>query len=440
MKLFLLGLLIFLGQAFAKDSVPSAKLILENYYFKNLSARQNSILRSITVNVAAEQKDYMIIIKDSNLGVEQLMYKLELEINKKKGVYQITARIRNALSKKVYKEYIANNVLSDHLILRSEYALRLIFELENTQAFKEIEKKLPTTTASKKNRQKRKNNSLNLASTSKEKIDFRKRIMDIKSDIPQKINEAKEENTNKEKNQNKTKSSSNNLINKEKGSDNQKRLDEIPLQWVHKYSLGAGYSIYSVEVQDSRIGIETLNISNDLSLLKLEGLITTTTPYSKKIKLRGSFNYFNIRTENEIELEDFYEMSLLIGYEYLPYKFYLGLSTETLVFGSVPTIGGEIQPSTIDNYNLQLWTSFTYRLYDASLAISRVFMSSNSSEHDISTESASSLNMELMLSRRIIELSKKIIVYTSMERKHYSNEIDIDVSSSRISFGAHYSF
>jgi hypothetical protein len=440
MNFILLGLLSFFSLALANDSAPSSKLILENHYFKDLSARQNSIIRSITVNVAAEQKDYMLIIKDSNFGVEQLMYRLELEINNRKGLFQITARIRNALNKKVYKEFKATDVLSRNLLLQTEYALRLIFELEDTLAFKEIKKKLPLPTTTKQNRQRKKNNSLNLESKSKEKIDFRKRIMDIKVDIPQMITEAKEENETKEKNLNKTTSNNPKIKKRIKSSDNQKSSKSKSLPWIHKYSIGSGFAQYNVEVKDSRIGIETLNIRNELSLLKLEGLIYTTTPYSESLKLRGNFTYFSVQTEDKVQLDNFYDFGILAGYEPANYKLYGGFSTETLIFGSVPTIGGGIQPSKIDNYNLQLWASYSLTAYEASIGISRAFISTNKSEHDISTASASSLNIELLISRKIIELNKSILVYASMERKHYSNELDIDVSSSRISFGAYYNF
>jgi hypothetical protein len=264
--------------------------------------------------------------------------------------------------------------------------------------------------------------------------------MDIKTDIPLMITEAKKENETAKKNQIKIESSTSTPDGKSLESNNLKSPEGNSEPWSHTYSIGAGYSLYNVEVKDSRIGIETLNIKNELSLLKVEGVMTTTTPYSKVIKLRGKFSYFSIRTEDDVELDDFYEFGIFAGMESGKFKFYTGFSTETLVFGSVPTIGDGIRPSTINNYNLQLWAAYSISHYEASISISRVFISANNSDHEISTSNATSLNIELMATRQIIEFTKNLLVYTSLEQKHYSNEIDIDISSSRISFGASYRF
>jgi len=445
MRILTIFILILWNHSYSQPSKETDELILDNYWFSSVSSDQNSILKSLIVSVVAEQREYSIVIKDSNNQVNRFMYKLEINIDKSSDGFEISVLLRNTKSKKVYRNYTAKEVPPVDLLLQTEYVLRLIFELQNTAKFKEIEKQIQkrANTLKQKTLNKRGSNSLK-EPPSKQKIDFRKRIMDIKVDIPLKISQAKEKKEAEEDTEKKKLIKKNAAIQmaKRKKTESLKEKQEISnsAPWKNEYSLAFGYSSSNIEVMDSRVGIETLQVRNEISFVEVGGDIITTTPFAKMMKLKTKLLFHKVLTEDEVPLDDYLEYSFLVGYVAAQFDIYIGLNKDTIVFGSVPTIGGGIQPSVVDNYNFEVDFTYSLRPYSARFEFRTLLVSQNKSLHNIETEQAALMDIKLSIGRQIVELSNNLGVSVSLFKRSYSNNKDIEVGSIGYSFGTYYAF
>ena len=448
---FISKLIIILGFTFSYNVLSQTKtLVVPNFFSKNLTTKENSFVKSLIIRIAAEQSEYRLLIKRSNSILGESHKLLKLNFSKiRKGI--ITGQITDSLTKQIYRKKVVNLKNRNFLLISTEYLLRNLFDIENDERREEILDKIPELEQLRqrppRSRQKKAKSQTAIEQT-KAKIDFKSRIMSIKQDLPEKLEETKKSNEKekgkeKEK-QNKSELSSQSSKQKAKSESNKQRNKNKAQGLSYDYTVFSGIQRSQHLVSDSRVLVDTVVLRNDIMQFQIgaEVAVKNVSKFAENLKL--SMSYLTYLDSDTVELENVLNYSALLesNFEKVNLTTSAGLKKDSIIFGSVPEFGGGILPSKIDNILFHLSATYNYNPLQLGLTLgsSLLIVSSNSSSHFIDTSESQYQKFEIGLTKNFSVFNIDFKTGLDYTRQFYSNQKDLEIESHVFSADISYVF
>lgn len=401
------------------------ELVIPNYKNKLITSTENQIIRSTLIRVSAEQKEYEMVFKDRNVDINQPYLFLSIDILEvNKSEFKIELSILSLKTKKIIKKIIADPFDKRFIIKKFEMALRVLFNMAKITDLNPEEKE--TIIERKERISKKKVATKNNAREQEKKtIDFKKRILNIKIDLPKTIKKEKEKIAEEEKRKKKNTNKNNENISTKK-DNNEITLPIISDQkkWNRKYTLYAEYITESLKIMDSRNGFDEVIISNQLNFYSISALAEFIPPQSDDFIFLTQFAIVIPLTQLEDELSRYTEIKLGGRYSLEKIKSEIEVSyyMTSKVFISLPVQGDGLKASKIDStfidftgrkkFNHFFTADFTYLFH---------LKSENKSSHLIETSNYKFTSYRLGLIYNFEDYLQESSLYARIKQESFDN-------------------
>lgn len=434
MKYFIIfSLMLTIFESFAQTTKKT--LVVPNFKSKELSAKENSIIKGLIARVSAEQVKYQLLFKNDNLALTQRYDQLDLNFSSLERNKKVSASLIDLKTSKTIKFFNVEIKNRNNLIIKTEFLLRKIFNLEDTERFKEIIKKFPelippqkllkAPTQQRPYREK--------IAPPRETVDFRQRILNIKQDLPSKLEESKvsieEEKTAKKASEKPAQKPNINETNRDTlNKDPKKKIN--PDKIITNYDFSVKYFVNQYLLVDSRVLVEDVILRNDSQQLAIGGRAHLTNIKSFVSNLHLELFYLYFSTIDELEFDNYLEGSIDTIYQlYEDLDLQLGLSKDSMIFGSLPVRGENIQPSKLDIFYLKVMPRYEISSLNTTIFLESALLlfSLNDSEHEIDTSNASYAHFKVGAETKITIWGFKLMPEGHYKFKQYSNSKDIEI-------------
>lgn len=437
-----------------KNRDERTKLILSPFANDNLSRFEISGLRSAIVRVAAKQNEYQLVFKSKKLAVAADYKILILDINplaaKDDGnkLWGIQALIKNSKDDKLIKRAQVSNIKRPDILRMGELALEVLFGLKGAEALEpksESRTKKATARAAK----------ATTASQPRETIDFKKRIIGIKQDLPEVIKAEKEaleqkkdeKGAKKKKKNNKSMASTPSAKEKESGYTPPLAEGEAKQNWRLNYLASLSYDIQAMEAMDSRNGFEKLSIATDLNYLTLRAQISArnikipSLEYNLSLWMRSP-NAPSEKLEAPFERTTNYKAGITARLFDLPAWIFVHAGMRSLQFASLPNQGGGLKASSLRQTFVEygLTAQFYQREISLSAALRGALSFENESSHAIETSSFDYTGYLIEVQAKNHFYLENSWFYSKFEREEFSNKTDLSAKAQAVSIGFAKSF
>lgn len=427
------------------EDEQKARLILSPFQNKKLKIFELSGLRSAIVRVAAKQQEYQLVLKSKDQVVTADYKVLVLKISQKERNWSVTALIKNSKDNKLVKRVQATDVKREEILAKGELALEVLFGLKAASALDP--KPDPKTVTARANA---KIPNAPAPGPAPELIDFKKRIIGIKQDLPQKIeaekkaiSESKErQKSKKEKKTKKSASSPSKKKPRRNSPEAPAPLRKAPENWELDYLASLSYQARSMEALDSRNGYAQLSIATDLTYLTLEAQVSArhvrvpAVVYSASLWLRTP-NAPSEKLDAPFERATDYQAGVSVKLWETPLAFLAGAGMRSLQFASLPDQGAGLKPSSLRHLFVE--AGFAVDIYKDEVklkAVSRSALSfTNESEHEIDTSGFEYSGLLLELQAKNHFYLENSFFYARFLQEEFSNKSDLTASAQAYTLG-----
>lgn len=304
MKSILLAILFSfsaLGQVVEEnpDSEISKFLLIGSFDSKLVSESMKQRINKSILMISSKQKDYSLILSSvPPKDVTVTTYEIKLLLKKEKELFRIEAQLLNVNSGKIFRRVRKDDIQEANLIFAIEKALALLFNFKS-------EASLPP-----KKTKKVVDNS---------EIDFKKRIMNLKLDVQNRIAEK-----------NAQKGSGGDL-----GNTIKNQADDGSGEGKYEQYYSGGISYRQSVINSS----DVVEVRNSFNFINLE--LMARRDYLSFLIIDAELQYGKVISTTELDLPSYMLIGLMPGF-FLPRPYLTlssGVSYEVVMFSNVTSFG-----------------------------------------------------------------------------------------------------
>lgn len=439
-----------------KQKDERQKLEILPFEFKTGELNEIEIenIYSTIIRISAKQQVYSLLFKDKNNELKASYKQLKVIISSKVSkppklkTYLVQGIIIDSKTGQIIKKIVSRNIKRTKMLKEVELTLEILFNLKKIQEDKHKEIK---EIKKKKQRLKKANSK----KSNKNSINFKKRILTIKNDIPSKLEKAKKVEALKKSNaanireekkkEQKEKERLSALADKKAlQAQNKQSKRKLSKNWFYTYDANADYRVYSLNVEDDRAVSETVKITNRINYLKINlGVNFIHKSYKLiEILLRIQANVpFSDDAYDFVQANN-YELGTLLHMTNWYTDFELSFKSDNIQFASLPVFGGSLQASNISFHSLK-FSSMTllsnFKIYIGT-TIKTILFGSNLSKHEIDTDNLTGNSLSIDVKYKNPFYISNSWLKASIGSELLDNKTNIKVSGLFYSFGLYKKF